>query len=182
MYCYRQFLERDKAEYVTEDMTWERWSIAIIDELERKHTSTAIKAMYYQDGIYMTWTAAKSKTVKKWIESYKRGAAFPYSGTIDSGESFTIVFDRDCEIVDNIRARETRAQYNKDNAAELAAARGEVDSGKAAAKDYKRLKGDNWTTAELRAMLDNNPKKIKRLVDKKLIERVTRGCYRRKKS
>jgi len=57
-----------------------------------------------------------------------------------------------------------------------------VDSGKAAAKDYKRLKGDNWTTAELRAMLDNNPKKIKRLVDKKLIERVTRGCYRRKKS
>lgn len=182
MYCYRQHLEHDKAEYIAVTMTWETWSNSIIERAKMKQIDEAIKAMYYQDKIYMTWAAAERNAVEHWIRTYKSGAVFPYSGEIERGESFTIVFDSDCKIVDNIRTRETRAQYNKEHAAELAAARGKIKHSKAAMSDYKRLIGENWTTAELLTMLDNNPKKIKRLVDEGLIERIKRGYYRRKTS
>lgn len=189
MYCYQQYLEHDKAEYIAVNMTWETWSIAIIERAEMKQIDEAIMAMYYQNKIndyqynmYMTWTAAERNVVEHWIRTYKSGAVFPYSGEIERGENFTIVFDSDCEIVDNIRTRETRAQYNKEHAAELAAARGKIKHSKAAMSDYKRLIGENWTTAELLTMLDNNSKKIKRLVDEGLIERIKRGYYRRKTS
>lgn len=182
IYCYQQYFKHDKATFISVNMTWERWSVAIIEEAKRKHIDSAIKAMNYQDKIYMTWTKEERKTIQQWIYNYKSGAIFPFSGEIERGESRTILFDKHCKIIDNIRANETRPQYNKENKVELAAARGKIRHTKSALSDYKKLKGNEWTTAELLTILDNNNKKIKRLVDEGLIERIKRGYYRRKQS
>ena len=66
------------------------------------------------------------------------------------------------------------AQYNKDNAAQLGKAR----SKKAAQKNFEHIAGNEWTTQELNAQgITKN--KITRLVNNGVIERISRGRYRR---
>lgn len=66
------------------------------------------------------------------------------------------------------------AEYNKENAAALGAAR----SKKAADKNFSDVVGNEWTTQELYAQgIDKD--KIPRLIDNGKIERVKRGVYRR---
>ena len=66
------------------------------------------------------------------------------------------------------------SQYNKDNAAQLGKAR----SKKAARKNFENITGNEWTTQELKAQgITKN--KITRLVNNNVIERISRGRYRR---
>ena len=64
------------------------------------------------------------------------------------------------------------AEYNKQNAAKLGAAR----SKKAAERNFEHVTGDKWTTQELYAQgIDKD--KIPRLIDSGLIKRIRQGHY-----
>jgi len=66
------------------------------------------------------------------------------------------------------------ASYNKEHAAALGAAR----SKSAAAQNFSKVVGNEWTTQELYAQgIDKD--KIPRLIKQGLIERVKQGHYRR---
>ena len=180
--CYRPEYFDSKAVFTTVDMSWELWSKNIIAALDNKcvDVKDAFIAMYYQNGAYLTLPKTEMDQITTWILNYEFDTEFPYSGKIERGESFEIVFDRDCEIVKSksLRHNGNMAAHNKENAAELAAARGKVQTSKAALRDYELLTGDEWTTKELNA-LGLDARKIKRLVDAGLIWRVTQGLYRR---
>jgi len=85
--------------------------------------------------------------------------------------TFVISMD-DMEFVDH--QYNITAEYNKENAAALGAAR----SRKSAERNFSEIVGDEWTTQELYAQgVDKD--KISRLVKQGLIERPKRGYYRR---
>ena len=86
-------------------------------------------------------------------------------------QEFVISFD-DMEFLDY--TYNITAEYNKENAAKLAAGR----SKKAADENFKQVIGNKWTTQELKVQgIDKD--KIPRLIDNKLIKRTKRGFYER---
>jgi len=184
VYCYRPEYYNDRATFAAVEMTWERWSEKIIDALDGKQyrIDDVIMMMYYQDGVYMTLPFAEQKAIKAWIyKDYKLGEPFPYSGVIECRKNFEIDFDRDCRIVKSksLRHNGNMAAHNRENATELAAARGKIQRNKAALADYKQLVGDAWTTKELNDIYNLDARKIKRLVDAEAIKRLKQGFYRR---
>lgn len=66
------------------------------------------------------------------------------------------------------------SDFNKENAAALGKARSKA----AAKRNLEGITGDSWTTAELAAQ-GVNKDKLSRLVKNGLIERTSRGHYRR---
>jgi|GEM_PF-1335868 hypothetical protein len=186
VYCYRPEYYDNKATFAAEEMTWEQWSAKMIDALDSKwhNKDDIVMMMYYQNGLYMTLPIEEQKAIKAWIyKDYKLGEPFPYSGVIECCKSFEIDFDRDCKIVKSksLRHNGNMAAHNRENATELAVARGKVRTKTAADADYEKIVGDEWTTAQLKEMLVGDyERKIRRLMDKGKIERVRRGLYRRK--
>jgi Primase C terminal 2 (PriCT-2). len=187
VYCYRPEYHDNKATFAAVKMTWERWSEKIIDALDGKQyrIDDVIMMIYYQDGVYMTLPFAEQKAIKAWIyKDYRLGEPFPYSGAVPNNNvNFAIDFDRDCRIVKSksLRHNGNMAAHNRENAAELAAARGKVRKENAANADYEKLVGDEWTTAQLKEMLGGDyERKIRRLIAEKKIDRARIGFYRRK--
>ena len=120
---------------------------------------------------------AEIDSIKAWIYKYfKDGkAAFPYQGEIPNADlNFTIDFERDIEIVEAIDLKTDMSEYNKAHNAQH-----NKDIGrKRVLETFSRLTGDEWTTKEILAQ-GFNEKNIKRFVDYGLIERISRGRYRR---
>lgn len=189
LWCYKPEFNDNTIQYRSVPRTWEEWRDGILSVIDSKDIEDVYIAVSYQNGVYLTLPRDMREQINDWI-TVKRGAVafgneeFPFSGPINGGEdySFTIDITTDCTISDigagKHKVSEDMAKYNKENAAELAAARGKARRGNAAMKDYERLIGDEWTTKELLSVLGDK-KKIKRLVDAELIENVRYGCYRR---
>jgi len=130
VYCYRSAYYDNKATFTAEEMTWKHWSEKMIAALNDRpyNIIDVIMMMYYQNGVYMTLPKEEQDTIKSWIYNYREGKIFPYSGVIECGKNFEIDFDRDCKIVKSksLRHNGNMVVHNKENAAELAAARGKA--------------------------------------------------------
>lgn len=190
LWCYKPEFNGDTIQYRSAPYTWEEWRDHILNVIDSKDIEDVYIAAYYNYNCYLTLPKDMREKIFDWIAVKRNDVPFgneefPFSGPINGDEdySFSIDITTDCTISDigagKHKVSEDMANYNKEHAAELAAARGKVLSGNAAMKDYKRLVGDEWKTKELLAQLDNNKMKIKRLVDAGLIEKVRHGYYNR---
>lgn len=190
VYCYESKITDEKAEYKGVCMSWEQWSNGIkfkvdlaryvfdtlhgreryTEDRKQRDIRQAIIAMYYQRIInecyyYLTLPKAEIDEIKAWIYQYfKDGkAAFPYKGKLPNADvNFTIDFKNDVEIVkqhDNTKHNQEMGKVKVE-------------------KTFSRLTGDEWTTKEILAQSFND-KNIKRFVDYGLIERISRGKYKR---
>ena len=180
VWCYSAELKEDCAVYRGIPMTWEEWSPHIMAALDFHKSMGESKSqlfkcgllnLYFQKGRYLTLPKQEHDTVVEWIYHYiKDGRApFPYSGDMGSDNyQFTIDFDSDVEIVPNYAIKNDMAAYNR--AANTDKGRRRV------VKRFADLKGDRWTTAELKAQgfsKDN----IKAFVNNDLIKRLYQGHY-----
>ena len=115
----------------------------------------AVKAVY--TGLPMTWEL--------------RAAPFPFAGDMGSDNcQFTIDFQRDTALKENINIHADMGAYNAAHNAEKAARR--------TAKRFADLTGDSWTTAELHAQgfTDRN---IRTFCKDGLIKKLYQGRYQR---
>lgn len=183
LWCYKADMDATRAVYTGCPMTWEWWAASIVDYLrgqrEARTDSAAklekeiMRRLYHQNGMYLTVPADMRGDIRKWAYQYLRdGAApFPYTGDMGSGNhSFTIDFERDTSLKENITIHDDMAGYNAAHNAEKAARR--------TAKRFDDLTGDRWTTAELHAQgfTDRN---IKTFCKDGLIKKLYQGHYQR---
>lgn len=190
LYCYESKITDDKAEYKGVPMSWESWSNGIRFQIDCAHDiyrrlanypekqkvrvdkflRYAMMAMFCQQIInescyYLTLPKAEMDEIKKWIYQYLKDgkAAFPYQGEIPNADlNFTIDFKHDVQIIkqhDNTKHNQEIARTKVENT-------------------FSRLVGDVWVTQEIIGQ-GFNEKNIKRFVDYGLIERTSRGHYKR---
>ena len=183
LWCYKADIDDVRAVYTGYTMTWEYWAAPLVDYLtgQRKaRTDSAAQInqeimfrLYYQNGLYLTVPGDIRRVIFKWAAQYlKDGAApFPYTGDMGSDSyQFTIDFQRDTALKENIVIHDDMGAYNAAHNAEKAALR--------TAKRFAELTGDRWTTAELRAQgfTDRN---IKTFCKDGLIKKLYQGRYQR---
>ena len=183
LWCYKADLDAVRAVYTGCPMTWELWAAPILDYLTGRREArtasppeviqTVMRLLYYQNGLYLTVPGDMRRTIVKWAYQYlKDGAApFPFAGDMGSDSyRFTIDFERDTSLKENVNIHADMGTYNAAHNAEKAARR--------TAKRFADLTGDRWTTAELHAQgfTDRN---IKTFCKDGLIKKIYRGCYGR---
>ena len=182
LWCYTADLGDTEAVYTGYTMTWEWWAAPILDYLtgQRKARTaatsevnqTVMRLLYYQNGLYLTVPGDVRRAIVKWAYQYLRdGAApFPFAGDMGDNYQFTINFERDAALIENINIHADMGAYNAAH-----------NVGKAARRTKPRvedLTGERWTTAELHAQgfTDRN---IKTFCKNGLIKRLYQGHYQR---
>ena len=134
---------------------------------------TVMRLLYYQNGLYLTVPGDVRRAIVKWAYQYLRdGAApFPFAGDMGSDNyRFTIDFERDTALKENITIHDNMGAYNAAHNAEKAARR--------TAKRFADLTGDRWTTAELHAQ-GFSDRNIKTFCKDGLIKKLYQGRYQR---
>ncbi len=129
-WCYSAKLEEKQATYQGVPMSWEQWSIAIRAVLDmhramgndtKTATAAAMSKLYYQNGHYLTFPQNERKAIVPWMYQYLKDGVTPFllQGDMESEEyTFTIDFDRDTALKENVAIGEDMAAYNrKQNAA-----------------------------------------------------------------
>ena len=183
LWCYKANMDATKAVYTGCPMTWEQWAAPIADYLKGQREArtaaaseiiqTVMRYLYYQNGLYLTVPGDMRRVIVKWAYQYLRdGAApFPYTGSMGSdSRRFTIDFERDTSLKENVSIHDDMGAYNAANNAEKAARRTK--------KRFADLTGERWTTAELHAQgfTDRN---IKTFCADGLMKRLYQGHYQR---
>lgn len=183
LWCYKAEMDAVKAVYTGWPMTWELRAVPILQYLtgQRKARAAAaleviqsvMRLLYYQNGLYLTVPGDVRRAIVKWAYQYlKDGAApFPFAGNMGSDSyEFTIDFQRDTSLKENINIHADMGAYNAAHNAEKAARR--------TAKRFADLTGDRWTTAELHAQ-GFSDRNIKTFCKDGLIKKLYQGCYQR---
>ena len=162
--------DRVRNGYIGYTMMWELWAAPILDYLTERREAraaatleviqTVMRLLYYQDGLYLTVPGDIRRAIVKWAYQYlKDGAApFPFAGSMGSDSyQFTVDFERDTSLKENINIHADMGTYNAAHNAEKASRR--------TAKRFADLIGDRWTTAELRAQgfSDRNARRLQGL-------------------
>ena len=183
LWCYHAELDATQAVYTGYTMAWETWSRPLMEYLTgqreartdsaNKINQEVLRRLYYQNGLYLTVPGDIRRSIVKWAGQYlKDGTApFPFAGDMGSDSyRFTIDFDRDTMLKDNITIHDDMGAYNAAANAEKAARR--------TAKRFAGLTGDRWTTAQLHAQgfTDRN---IKTFCKDGLIKKLYQGHYQR---
>ena len=183
LWYYKAELDAVKAVYTGFSMSWELWAAPILDYLTEQREARAAAALeinqevmrllYYQNGFYLTVPGDIRRAIVKWAYQYlKDGAApFPFVGDMGSDSyRFTIDFQRDTALKENVNIHADMGAYNAAHNAEKAARR--------TAKRFADLTGDSWTTAELHAQgfTDRN---IRTFCKDGLIKKLYQGRYQR---
>ena len=183
LWYYKAELDAVKAVYTGFSMSWELWAAPILDYLTEQREARAAAALeinqevmrllYYQNGFYLTVPGDIRRAIVKWAYQYlKDGAApFPFVGDMGSDSyRFTIDFQRDTALKENVNIHAVMGAYNAAHNAEKAARR--------TMKRFADLTGDRWTTAELHAQgfTDRN---IKTFCKDGLIKKLYQGRYQR---
>ena len=183
LWYYKAELDAVKAVYTGFSMSWELWAAPILDYLTEQREARAAAALeinqevmrllYYQNGFYLTVPGDIRRAIVKWAYQYlKDGAApFPFVGDMGSDSyRFTIDFQRDTALKENVNIHADMGAYNAAHNAEKAARR--------TMKRFADLTGDRWTTAELHAQgfTDRN---IKTFCKDGLIKKLYQGRYQR---
>ena len=196
VWCYRPAAPDERqAAFWGVPMTWEEWSLPIIEFLDRKRTAaaacpqeqrsvilkealnTGLMMLFYQHGCYMTLTGDIFKNLKIWLYEYLYKSvprfAFPYQGAIPDGDySFVIDFAKDTETVRAYDLKTDMAAYNKEHNA----AHNKELGRRQTLERFKGLRGDEWTTQEI-FVQGFSEKNIKTFVKHGLIRRDRRGHY-----
>ena len=183
LWCYKAELDAARAVYTGYTMTWELWAVPILQYLTRRREpgtaaaleviQTVMRLLYYQNGLYLTVPGDMRRTIVKWAYQYlKDGAAsFPFAGSMGSDRyQFTIDFQRDTSLTENVNIHADMGAYNAAHNAEKAARR--------TAKRFADLTGDRWTTAELHAQ-GFSDRNIKTFCKDGLIKKLYQGRYQR---
>lgn len=183
LWCYKADMDAVKAVYTGFPMSWELWAVPLLHYLKGQREAgtanlpeviqTVMRLLYYQNGLYLTVPGDVRQAIVKWAYQYlKDGAApFPFAGSMGSGSyKFTIDFQRDTALKENVNIHADMGAYNAAHNAEKAARR--------TAKRFADLTGDKWTTAELHAQgfTDRN---IKTFCKDGLIKKLYQGRYQR---
>lgn len=183
LWCYKAELDAVKAVYTGYTMTWDLWTVPLLQYLTAQRearTAAALeinqevmRLLYYQNGLYLTVPGDIRRVIVKWAYQYlKDGAApFPFAGDMGSDSyEFTIDFQRDTALKENVNIHADMGAYNATHNVEKAARR--------TAKRFADLTGDRWTTAELHAQgfTDRN---IKTFCKDGLIKKLYQGRYQR---
>lgn len=182
LWCYKAEMDAVRAVYTGYTMIWEWWAAPILDYLtgQRKARTaaapevkqTVMRLLYYQNGLYLTVPKNMREAIVTWAYQYlKDGAApFPFAGSMGDSYRFTIDFQRDTALMENINIHADMGAYNAAHNAEKAARR--------TLKRFADLTGDRWTTAELHAQgfTDRN---IKTFCKDGLIRKRYQGHYER---
>ena len=183
LWYYKAELDAVKAVYTGFSMSWELWAAPILDYLTEQREARAAAALeinqevmrllYYQNGFYLTVPGDIRRAIVKWAYQYlKDGAApFPFVGDMGSDSyRFTIDFQRDTALKENVNIHADMGAYNAAHNAEKAARR--------TAKRFADLTGDRWTTAELHAQ-GFSDRNIKTFCKDGLIKKLYQGRYQR---
>ena len=183
LWCYKAEMDAVKAVYTGYTMTWGLWAAPILDYLTEQRevgaaaaleiNQTVMRLLYYQNGFYLTVPGDVRRAIVKWAYQYlKDGAApFPFAGDMGSdNRQFTIDFQRDTALKENVNIHADMGAYNAAHNAEKAARR--------TMKRFADLTGDRWTTAELHAQ-GFSDRNIKTFCKDGLIKKIYRGCYGR---
>ena len=183
LWYYKAELDAVKAVYTGFSMSWELWAAPILDYLTEQREARAAAALeinqevmrllYYQNGLYLTVPGDIRRAIVKWAYQYlKDGAApFPFVGDMGSDSyRFTIDFQRDTALKENVNIHADMGAYNAAHNAEKAARR--------TAKRFADLTGDRWTTAELHAQ-GFSDRNIKTFCKDGLIKKLYQGRYQR---
>ena len=136
LWCYKAKMDAVKAVYTGWPMTWELRAAPILDYLtgQRKARAAAaleviqsvMRLLYYQNGFYLTVPGDVRRAIVKWAYQYlKDGAApFPFAGDMGSdNRQFTINFQRDTALKENINIHADMGAYNAAHNAKKAARR-----------------------------------------------------------
>ena len=196
VFCYCANITDETAEFTGVYNGWENWQYGItskVDELRQELNETpkhkqkqavqriyddVIIAVYYQNGQYLTLPQAENDKILSWLYKYiKDGKAeFPYKGDIPNADvAFTIDFDKDIKIVENIDLKTDMSEYNRQHNAEH---NREVIGRKKVVDTFSRLTGNEWSRAEILSQ-GFNGNNITRFLDYGYIERTGRGQYKR---
>lgn len=183
LWYYKAELDAVKAVYTGFSMSWELWAAPILDYLTEQREARAAAALeinqevmrllYYQNGFYLTVPGDIRRAIVKWAYQYlKDGAApFPFVGDMGSDSyRFTIDFQRDTALKENVNIHAVMGAYNAAHNAEKAARR--------TMKRFADLTGDRWTTAELHAQ-GFSDRNIKTFCKDGLIKKLYQGRYQR---
>lgn len=182
LWCYSAKLEDKQATYQGVPMSWEWWAREIQFAMDmhramghdtKTATAAAMSKLYYQSGHYLTVPQVERKAVVKWIYQYikNQSTPFPLQGDMESEEyTFTIDFDRDTALKENVAIGEDMATYNR----EQNAAKGQ----RRTQKLFATVQGDEWTTAQLLAQ-GFSKSNIKTFEKNGLIKRRYQGRYMR---
>ena len=183
LWCYKAELDAVRAVYTGYTMTWELWAVPLLQYLTGQREArtaaaleviqTVMRLLYYQNGLYLTVPGDIRRAIVKWAYQYlKDGAApFPFAGDMGSDSyRFTIDFERDTSLKENVNIHADMGAYNAAHNAEKAARR--------TAKRFADLTGDRWTTAELRAQ-GFSDRNIKTFCKEGLIKKLYQGRYQR---
>ena len=183
LWYYKAELDAVKAVYTGFSMSWELWAAPILDYLTEQREARAAAALeinqevmrllYYQNGFYLTVPGDIRRAIVKWAYQYlKDGAApFPFVGDMGSDSyRFTIDFQRDTALKENVNIHADMGAYNAAHNAEKAARR--------TAKRFADLTGDGWTTAELHAQ-GFSDRNIRTFCKDGLIKKLYQGRYQR---
>ena len=191
VWCYSVDYQDTYATFSGVEMQWEKWAKLIIENLDNSRMvlkanmpydsffDEAVKSIFYQNGKYLTLTKKEYKTVWEWFYQYHNDGVtpFPYNGKMPNADlQFTIDFEKDIEIVDNIDLKINMKEYNKVHNKEH---NREVIGRKKVEQTFSRLVGDEWTRQEILKQ-GFNQNNLDNFVKYGLIERIKRGCYRRK--
>ena len=136
LWYYKAELDAVKAVYTGFSMSWELWAAPILDYLTEQREARAAAALeinqevmrllYYQNGFYLTVPGDIRRAIVKWAYQYlKDGAApFPFVGDMGSDSyRFTIDFQRDTALKENVNIHADMGAYNAAHNAEKAARR-----------------------------------------------------------
>ena len=183
LWYYKAELDAVKAVYTGFSMSWELWAAPILDYLTEQREARAAAALeinqevmrllYYQNGFYLTVPGDIRRAIVKWAYQYlKDGAApFPFVGDMGSDSyQFTVDFERDTSLKENINIHADMGAYNAAHNAEKAARR--------TLKRFADLTGDGWTTAELHAQ-GFSDRNIRTFCKDGLIKKLYQGRYQR---
>lgn len=191
-WCYTIEETAGGVKYVGIPYSWESWRIRIEETLQRvvnegveiSEAWNAVRPIVFcQGNKRMTLNTADRHRIFGYITQYLQNgyADFPLEGDIGDDYEFEINFDADCEIVDAVNGRETRAEYNKQHAAELAVLRGAARIKNRFNDAFPDIKnGDKLTTKQLNAA-GYNSNAITRLCGTPekpgILKRLKRGVY-----
>ena len=183
LWCYKAELDAVRAVYTGYTMTWELWAVPLLQYLTGQREArpatgleviqTVMRLLYYQNGLYLTVPSDVRRAIVKWAYQYlKDGTApFPFSGDMGSDNyQFTIDFQRDTSLTENVNIHADMGAYNAAHNAEKATHR--------TLKRFADLTGERWTTAELHAQ-GFSDRNIKTFCKDGLIKKLYQGRYQR---